>query len=91
MEKAEKLQSKIQSNLEGITPEDYSSWLAHPCSKVLFATLDLDEENLRTGWQLGEYGKRQEAQAQGQAFYILGLRDDLRHMLAEIQGVPADA
>jgi len=67
----------------GITPEDHSSWISHPCTKVLLKGLDLDEGNLEQSWKLGNFDARDEARAQGQAFYIMGLREDIRHMLAD--------
>lgn len=67
----------------GITPEDHSSWISHPCTKVLLEGLDLNEGNLEQCWKLGNFNKRDEARAQGQAFYIMGLREDIRHMLAD--------
>lgn len=67
----------------GITPEDHSSWLAHPCSKLLLTTLKLDFHNLTNSWSLGNFTDDEQLKAQGQAFYIMGLEDDIRHMLAD--------
>ena len=88
MEETERLQSKIQEVLVGITPEDHSSWLGHPCTKVLLKTLELDLKNLQTTWTLGGFSEEKLHSAQGQAFYILGMEDDCRHML---RGVERDA
>jgi hypothetical protein len=34
-------------------------------------------------WSLGHFDDAENLKAQGQAFYILGLQDDLRHMLED--------
>jgi hypothetical protein len=83
MDQTEQLQSKVQEILAGITPEDHSSWLAHPCSKLLETALKLDLHNLQMSWSLGHFDEAENLKAQGQAFYILGLQDDLRHMLED--------
>ena len=67
-----------------MTPEDHSSWLSHPCSKVLKWGLELDLLNLQECWALGNFDERENLKAEGQAFYILGLREDIQHMLTDL-------
>jgi hypothetical protein len=83
MNRAEKLQSKMQELLEQVTLEDHSSWLGHPCTKLMLAGLEYDEETLVEAWINGNLVGDDLIKAQGVVRHSQDLRQDMRHMLAE--------
>ena len=85
MQKSDKLQSKIREILESLTPEDHQLWMSHPCTQITLLSLELDKTNLEESWALGQFDDRENLKAQGQAFYIMGMDQDMRHMLRELK------
>ena len=69
--------------LERITPEDHSSWLASPCTKLLVLGLEYDEELLKQAWQYNRLTGDDLVRAQGVALHCEDMKEDIRHMLAE--------
>ena len=80
---SDKLQSRIQDRLATVSDEEHQQWLTSPCTKALLDLLERDRIDLTMGWQLGNYDEKDGQKAQGQAFYILGLQEDIVSMKAD--------
>ena len=80
MDRMEKIESKIQEKVTGQTHESFQQWLSHPFTKALLLQLELDGEELRNSWSLGQFSAEEQVRAQGQAFYILGLTSEIHSL-----------
>jgi len=60
------------------TADDIRQWLTHPLTKAVLTRLELDSEELRDQWVLGNFSNEEQHKAQGQAMYIIGLASDIR-------------
>lgn len=77
------MHNSLEEMLEGVSHDDFTFWLSHQCTKALFLKLNIDLEELREHWSLGNYDEIQNLRASGQAFYLMSLEADLRTMLLE--------
>lgn len=83
MQRSDKIHSKMQDLLAGVRTEEFQQWVTSPCTRALFMKLDMDLTDITLGWQLGNYDDADNHKAQGQAFYILQLVEDIRTMKSD--------
>ncbi len=81
MDRIQQMLSEQKSRLLGVTPEDLSSWLSHPCTEAILAQLQIDLAERQEQWALGTFDEKEQLQVQGQAFYIMDFNASIRSML----------
>lgn len=83
MDQIEKLESKQRSLLEKVSKDDHINWLSTPSTKAMFIQFDIDQQQLREMWSMGQYNETEGWKAQGQAQYIMDLEQKIKEMLSD--------